>query len=328
MAQMETDGFGGSFEERGFLKRSASGSGPARVTVRIAPLIMESGGFGDSTDERIFFTGPPSSRGPEQTARAAARKAAVGLMRRFVACGVEDEAHCERVATWSRRLAKELGLSAERVLDVELGALLHDIGYINLEREHFPKKGPVTADECLQSRRHPELGVALLEPVPVLHRAIPLVASHEEHFDGTGYPRGRKGTEIPISARIFHLVDAYEAMTGARVPGPRMSDAQARFENRARHGEPLRPNRLRGLRLHRPLGVVRARPDAPMSALGAEGRTDLEGSKRPWREGRAGSKPRGSRHKAQWLAACTAPRHEPEPRFTASSAARRRIDAA
>jgi len=88
----------------------------------------------------------------------------------------------------------------------------------------------VTADECLQSRRHPELGVALLEPVPVLHRAIPLVASHEEHFDGTGYPRGRKGTEIPISARIFHLVDAYEAMTGARVPGPRMSDAQARFE--------------------------------------------------------------------------------------------------
>jgi response regulator RpfG family c-di-GMP phosphodiesterase len=228
--QMETDGLGASLEERGFFKRPGRGGGAsggqASVQVRLAPVMMESGGFGDSTDERIFFTGPPSSREPVQAARAAARKAAAGLMRKFVARGVEDEAHCERVATWSRRLAKELGLSSDRVLDIELGALLHDIGFIELSS--FPGKGPVKPADWLEFRGHPELGAALLEPIPLLRRAIPLVLAHEEHFDGTGYPKGQKGTEIPISARIFHVVDAYEAMTNDLTCLAPCSDAEAR----------------------------------------------------------------------------------------------------
>ena len=174
--------------------------------------------------------GRPSSREAVENARIAARKAAAGLMRQFVARGVEDEAHCERVATWSRRLAKELGLSSDRVLDIELGALLHDIGYISLSSAHFPEKGPVKFEEWLEFHRHPELGVALLERIPILRRAIPLVAAHEEHFDGTGYPKGQRGTAIPISARIFHVVDAYEAMTNDLACRAPTSDAEARLQ--------------------------------------------------------------------------------------------------
>jgi HD-GYP domain-containing protein (c-di-GMP phosphodiesterase class II) len=174
--------------------------------------------------------GRPSSREAVQNARVAARKAAAGLMRQFVARGLEDEAHCERVAIWSRRLAKELGLSSDRVLDIELGALLHDIGYISLSSAHFPRKRPAKPEDWLEFQRHPELGVALLERIPVLRRAIPLVAAHEEHFDGTGYPKGQRGTEIPISARIFHVVDAYEAMTNDLAWRAPTSDADARAQ--------------------------------------------------------------------------------------------------
>jgi putative nucleotidyltransferase with HDIG domain len=191
---------------------------------------MESKGFGDSLEERIFFTGPASTREPAQRDRLEARKAAAGLLRAFVARGPETEAHCERVAVWSRKLARELGLSSERVLDVELGALMHDVGYIGVSNVDFHKNGPLTAAERTELRRHSDLGAALLREIPSLRRAIPLVASHHEHFDGTGYPRGLRGDDIPIDARIFHLVDAYEAMTTDRPYRAKCTDAAARAE--------------------------------------------------------------------------------------------------
>ena len=239
--QMESAGFGGSLEERSFFKRSPESSRTSTqlgVVMPTAPTMvaMESHGFGDCLDERIFFTGPPSTREPSQVARLNARKSAAGLMRAFVARGWEDEAHCERAASWSRRLAKELKLNAERTLDVELGALLHDVGYINLRGIDFAKKGPLNAGEWFELRRHTELGVALLQTIPALRRAIPLVANHHERFDGTGYPRGLRGNDIPIDARIFHLVDAYEAMTSDRSYHARMSDQEARAELERRVG--------------------------------------------------------------------------------------------
>jgi putative nucleotidyltransferase with HDIG domain len=241
MLQMESTGFGDSFEERSFFKRSPKGnrtSGPI-VTAKLVPAtpqVMDSLGMGSCLDERIFFSASPTTREPSQRARLTARKAAANLMRAFVARGWEDEAHCERVASWSRRLARELGLSQERVLDVELGALLHDVGYINLRGIDFAKKGPLNAGEWFELRRHTELGVGLLQAIPALRRAIPLVANHHERFDGTGYPHGRKGNEIPIDARIFHLVDAYEAMTSDRSYHARMSDQDARADLERRVG--------------------------------------------------------------------------------------------
>jgi HD-GYP domain-containing protein (c-di-GMP phosphodiesterase class II) len=229
--QMESLGFGDSQEERKFFKKSRNGTWQAPQAVDITRVRqMESMGFGDSLDERIFFTGPPSTREPTRLARLEARKAAAGILRTFVTRGPEDEAHCERVASWSRRLAKDLGLSAERVLDVELGALLHDVGYVALRGVAFATKGPLTHSDWFELRRHPALGAALLNEIPVLRRGMPLVATHHEHFDGTGYPRGLRGDEIPIDARIFHLVDAYDALTNDRPHRAACSDAAAREE--------------------------------------------------------------------------------------------------
>ena len=236
MKQMESAGFGDSLEERSFFKGAPGGRRLAQAADAGAPQNlplmpqMESAGFGDCLEERIFFTGPQSSREPARHARLAARKAAAGLLRAFVARGQEDEAHCERLASWSRRLARELGLSAERVLDIELGALLHDVGYISLRGIEFTREGPLTAGEEFELRRHPDLGVAHLREIPALHRAMPLVAAHHERFDGTGYPRALRGTENPIDARIFWLVDAYDAMTSERSYHPRLTDAEARDE--------------------------------------------------------------------------------------------------
>jgi response regulator RpfG family c-di-GMP phosphodiesterase len=235
MKQMETAGFGDSREERSFFSGPPSSRGlvkaaPQRNSERTFLLPqMESAGFGECLEERIFFTGPPSTRDPVRYARLEARKAAAGLLSAFVARGQENLAHCERLAAWSRRLAQELGLSTDRVLDVELGALLHDVGYISLRGIEFSRKGPLTAGEEFELRRHPDLGVAHLRDVAALHRAMPLVAAHHERFDGTGYPRGLRGTENPIDARIFWVVDTYDALTTERAYHPRrLTDTEAR----------------------------------------------------------------------------------------------------
>jgi putative nucleotidyltransferase with HDIG domain len=211
------------------------------TTTTTEVLQLETAGFGDSLDERIFFTGPPSTAEPARLARRKAREAAARLLRTFVAGGLESEAHCERVAAWSRRLARELELPWDRVLDIELGALVHDIGYIGLPDLDFQKNEPFTPIELFELRRHPEIGVGILRQIPLLQRAIPLVESHHERFDGTGYPHATAGTDIPIDGRIFQLVDTYEALTAGSPRRPPMSDADARAELAARVGAQLDP---------------------------------------------------------------------------------------
>ncbi len=201
----------------------------AMITAEIM-LAMETAGFGESFEERIFFTGPASTAEPVRHTRLQSRKAAVTLMRTFVARGTETEAHCERVATWSRRLARELGLTSERVLDIEIGALVHDVGYACCPGVDFDQATALSFAEAYEMRTHCDLGARLLKGIPDLRRAIPLVLSHHEEFNGSGYPLGAKGTEIPIDGRIFHLVDAFEAMTTDRPYRARMSDEEARAE--------------------------------------------------------------------------------------------------
>jgi putative nucleotidyltransferase with HDIG domain len=200
-------------------------------------LAMETAGFGESSEERIFFTGPPSSDDRTRLVRLQARKAAAGLMREFVARGMETEAHCERVAIWARRLARELGLSSERVLDIELGALLHDIGYVSVAQVDFHRDSTLSHADRFELRRHCELGAALLDRIPVLRRAIPLVLSHHEEFGGSGYPSGAVGVAIPIDGRIFHVVDAFESMTSDRPYRARISDDEARAEIASQAGK-------------------------------------------------------------------------------------------
>ena len=163
-----------------------------------------------------------------QAGRVATRRAASRLLAELVALGHEDEVHGKRLAAWSGRLARELGLASERVLDIETGALLHNVGYLRLRAIAFQRPGPLTAGERFELHRHPAIGGRILQSIPGLHRAIPLVTSHHERYDGGGYPQRSRGSEIPIDGRIFHLVDAYEAMTSERPYRARKTDAHAR----------------------------------------------------------------------------------------------------
>lgn len=129
----------------------------------------------------------------------------------------ETGMHSKRVQEYALLLARASGIKEERTLDsLEMGALLHDVGKIGVPDGILLKKGGLTAEERDVVRRHPELGVSLLQRIPFLSRAREIVRSHHEKYDGTGYPDGLKGGEIPVGARIFAVVDVFDALTAPR----------------------------------------------------------------------------------------------------------------
>jgi HAMP domain-containing protein len=121
-----------------------------------------------------------------------------------------------RLARASAALAERLELSAGQREALELGALLHDIGDIRTPEAVLRKPGPLTPEERLVIQAHPAAGVEILEVVPLLTPALDVVGSHHERFDGSGYPHGLKGEDIPVAARIFAVVDTLDAMTHDR----------------------------------------------------------------------------------------------------------------
>jgi putative nucleotidyltransferase with HDIG domain len=128
----------------------------------------------------------------------------------------ETQWHSRRVSLYARRLATQLGIQEPELTVIEHGALLHDIGKIGVRDLVLLKPGPLTAEEWTEMKRHPELGWALLQRVDYLREASPIVLQHHERWDGTGYPSGiaRQGTVI--GARLFQVIDAYDAMTTDR----------------------------------------------------------------------------------------------------------------
>ena len=126
---------------------------------------------------------------------------------------VGTESHSRRVHGYSLALAREHGVPEERLADLAHGVLLHDIGKIGIPDAVLLKPGPLTPDEWAVMRTHPEIGKRLIEKIPFLHGAIPVVWCHHEKWDGSGYPRRLAGEDIPIDARIFSVVDAFDAMT-------------------------------------------------------------------------------------------------------------------
>jgi len=157
-----------------------------------------------------------------------ARSLARSIVRVLAMRNYESEAHCLRVAAWSKKLASALGFSPSRMLDVELGALLHDVGQIGVRDAVLLKPSELTHDEWADLRKHPDLGVSLLRDVPALHRAMPIVQCHHERRDGKGYPRGLAGNAIPVDARIFQIVDAYDSLRSERPYRAAKSDTDAR----------------------------------------------------------------------------------------------------
>ena len=126
---------------------------------------------------------------------------------------VGTESHSRRVHGYSLALAREHGMPDDQLADLAHGVLLHDIGKIGIPDAILLKPGSLTPEEWQIMRTHPEIGKRLIEKIPFLHNAIPVVWCHHEKWDGNGYPRGLKGEEIPLNARIFSVVDAFDAMT-------------------------------------------------------------------------------------------------------------------
>jgi len=124
--------------------------------------------------------------------------------------------HSERLAKLSGALATRLGLSSEEVMDVRLGAILHDVGKIGIPDRILRGSLELTDDDRAWVRRHPQIGADIIGPVAGLHRVAPLIRHHHEKWDGTGYPGGLKAKQIPLGARIIAVTDAFEAMVADR----------------------------------------------------------------------------------------------------------------
>ncbi|MFA5287427.1 MAG: HD domain-containing phosphohydrolase [Candidatus Omnitrophota bacterium] len=124
--------------------------------------------------------------------------------------------HSENVAKYAVIIAIKMGLPAKDVEVIRQACELHDLGKIGIEDSILMKPGPLTDEEWIQIRKHPIIGAQILEPLTFLNDVIDLVRQHHEHYDGKGYPEGRKGEDILLGARIINLADAYEAMISAR----------------------------------------------------------------------------------------------------------------
>lgn len=128
----------------------------------------------------------------------------------------ETANHSQRVVDLTLQIARALKIAQDEMIHIERGALLHDIGKMGIPDEILLKPGPLSAEEWKVMRQHPTLAFQLLDQIPYLHPAINIPYCHHEKWDGSGYPRGLKGEEIPLPARIFAVVDVFDALTSDR----------------------------------------------------------------------------------------------------------------
>ena len=138
--------------------------------------------------------------------------------------------HSERVSALSVTIGRQMGLSAEDIDILRLGALLHDFGKIGISDNVLRKPGALTDEEFELIKEHPALGARILRTVPFLTQHLPIVELHHERPDGRGYPYGLTADEIPMLARIVHVADAFDAMTSARAYRPALDSGYATRE--------------------------------------------------------------------------------------------------
>jgi response regulator RpfG family c-di-GMP phosphodiesterase len=128
----------------------------------------------------------------------------------------ETEGHTERVVAFSRRLGQELGLSESEMVSLELGAHLHDIGKIAVPDHVLKKPHPLTEEEWVKMRLHPGKGQDMVQRMNLPEGAALVVGQHHERWDGAGYPKGLSGKDIYIGARVFSVIDTFDAITSHR----------------------------------------------------------------------------------------------------------------
>src|SRR5207253_10860349 len=125
--------------------------------------------------------------------------------------------HCENMTRRAAAVEQSLGLSRQDVESVRMGAILHDIGKIGIPDAVLNKPGKLTTEEYELIKEHAAIGARIVQSVGALHDVVPIVRHHQERYDGSGYPDGLSGADIPIGARIIGVVDTYGAMTEDRV---------------------------------------------------------------------------------------------------------------
>ena len=128
----------------------------------------------------------------------------------------ETEGHTQRVTDLTVQLVRMNGMSEDEIVHIRRGALLHDIGKMGVPDSILLKPGPLTNEEWMLMHRHPQYAYDMLSPIVYLHTALDIPYCHHEKWDGTGYPRGLKGEEIPLAARIFAVVDIWDALRSDR----------------------------------------------------------------------------------------------------------------
>ncbi len=153
----------------------------------------------------------------------------------------ETEGHTERVTEITMRLARAMGIGEAEMVYLRWGALLHDIGKLGVPDNILLKPGPLTEEEWTVMQCHPVYAYNLLSPITYLRPAIEIPYCHHEKWDGSGYPRGLKGEEIPLSARIFAIVDFWDALTSDRPYRKKWTPERARAyiqEQAGKHFDP------------------------------------------------------------------------------------------
>ena len=125
-------------------------------------------------------------------------------------------AHSQRLIYYALSLGRLLGLPQKELLTLKRGVFLHDIGKISVSERILRKSGPLSRTEWVEMRLHPVIGYGMANSIPGLRAAAPIVLAHHEWYDGTGYPRRLKGSDIPLGARICSVVDTVDALTSVR----------------------------------------------------------------------------------------------------------------
>jgi putative nucleotidyltransferase with HDIG domain len=128
----------------------------------------------------------------------------------------EAEGHTARITELTLRLAQALGVTEEELQQIRRGALLHDIGKMGIADRILLKPDPLTDEERNLMKKHPTYAYEMLSPIQYLRPALDIPYCHHERWDGSGYPRGLKGYEIPLAARIFAVVDEYDDLISQR----------------------------------------------------------------------------------------------------------------
>lgn len=149
------------------------------------------------------------------------------LARSIEAKDVYTQNHCDRLAEYAVRLGREIGLPSEQIVALRRGGIVHDIGKVAVPDAILLKPGKLTEDEWKVMREHPVVGERICAPLKSFGLVLPIIRHHHERLDGSGYPDGLKGEQVPVTARVLQIVDVYDALTTTRPYRQALSTAEA-----------------------------------------------------------------------------------------------------